>query len=72
MTTVRVGVALIIRRGPNILVQHRIGSHANGTWSVPGGHLEMWETFEQAALRELSEEAGPLLRVFAAKTVDSQ
>jgi 8-oxo-dGTP diphosphatase len=55
-----VGVALIVRKNYQILLHKRIGKHAPGTWSCPGGHLEMWEEFAEAALRELKEEAGPV------------
>jgi 8-oxo-dGTP diphosphatase len=62
-SNVAVGVALVVRREFKLLVQRRTCAHAYGTWSVPGGHLEKWETFEQAALRELQEEAGSELLV---------
>lgn len=55
-----VGIALIVRKDNKILLHKRKGKHAPGTWSCPGGHLEMWEEFAEAALRELKEEAGPV------------
>jgi 8-oxo-dGTP diphosphatase len=39
-------------------MQKRQGSHGEGTWSIPGGHLEFGESFEAAATREVSEETG--------------
>lgn len=34
------------------------GSHAAGTWCVPGGHLEFGERFETAPVRECFDETG--------------
>jgi 8-oxo-dGTP diphosphatase len=59
----KVGVALAIRRGNEILLHKRKGKHANGCWGMPGGHLEMWETFVQCAKRELREEAGSKIKI---------
>lgn len=55
---VRVGVAVIIRRGQRVLLGERIGSHGAGTWATPGGHLEFGETPEDCARREVFEETG--------------
>ncbi|MDN6109542.1 MAG: NUDIX domain-containing protein, partial [Enterobacterales bacterium] len=47
--TVKVGVGVIIANPQGqILLGKRCGSHAP-FWSIPGGHLEEGETFEQAA-----------------------
>lgn len=51
---VGVGVIVVNDKG-HILVGKREGDHAPH-YSIPGGHLELGETFEQAAIREIKEE----------------
>jgi len=51
-----VGVGVFVKRDGKVLIQKRIGSHGEGTWSLPGGHLEYGETPEQTAIRETKEE----------------
>ena len=51
--------ALIIRDG-KILLQRRAD---NGKWGLIGGLLEMNETYEEAALREIREETGLEVRL---------
>lgn len=51
-----VGVGVIVKKDDKILLQKRRGSHGEGTWSLPGGHLEYGETPEQTAAREAKEE----------------
>jgi len=52
----RVGVGVIVVNDEGkILILRRIGTHAP-YYSIPGGSLEMGETFEQGAIRELKEE----------------
>jgi 8-oxo-dGTP diphosphatase len=53
-----VGIAIVVRQDDKILLFKRQGSHAGGMWSVPGGHLEFGESFEDCARREVREEVG--------------
>jgi 8-oxo-dGTP diphosphatase len=55
---VRVGVAVLVRRGGRLLMGLRKGSHGAGTWSVPGGSLLPEESVTACAVRELREETG--------------
>ena len=48
---------LVMRRG-RVLLGRRRGSHGEGYYAAPGGHIEFGESFEQAARREVSEETG--------------
>jgi len=54
---VGIGVACVDSRG-RLLVGRRKGSHGSGTIALPGGHLELNETWEECARREVLEETG--------------
>lgn len=58
----RVGVGIFIFRNGKFLMGKRMGSHGEGTWSVPGGHLEWGESFADTAKREVLEETGLLIK----------
>lgn len=53
-----VGVGAIVRWGGHLLMVQRAGAHGAGTWSVPGGWVDMWEDPMHAAEREVWEETG--------------
>lgn len=56
---VRVGVGVLLFNDANqLLLGQRQGSHGAFTWGPPGGHLEMGESLEECASRELREETG--------------
>jgi len=54
----KVGVGVVIQNADGkILIGKRKGSHAP-FYSIPGGHLEKGESFEEAAIKEVLEETG--------------
>jgi 8-oxo-dGTP diphosphatase len=56
---VRVGCGvLIVNPDHKILLGKRMGSHGAGEWSLPGGHLEWKESFDECCRREIQEETG--------------
>ena len=53
-----VGVGVFIKRDGKYLLGKRKGAHGAGQWSLPGGHLEGGESFEDCCIREVKEETG--------------
>ena len=55
----KVGVGVMIQNEKGqVLLGLRKGSHGEGEWNFPGGHLEFGETVFETARREVKEESG--------------
>jgi len=54
----KVGVGVWIVKDGKVLLGKRKNAHGDGSWSAPGGHLEWFETPEECARRETTEETG--------------
>lgn len=54
----KVGIGVMIFRDGEILLGKRKGSHGDGEYAFPGGHLEYMESFSDCARREVREECG--------------
>jgi 8-oxo-dGTP diphosphatase len=54
----RVGVGVLLRQNGKVLLGKRRGSHGEGTWAPPGGHLEFKEELEACVRREVQVETG--------------
>ena len=46
-----VGLATIVMKlkEKEVLLGKRIGSHGEGTWAFPGGHIELFEEYVESA-----------------------
>lgn len=54
----KIGTAVWVRKDGKILLGIRNKAAGFGEWCPPGGHLEMFESLEECAIRETREEAG--------------
>jgi len=52
----RIGIGVFVCKDGKFLMGKRMGSHGEGSWSIPGGHLEFGESFAETAVREVFEE----------------
>jgi 8-oxo-dGTP diphosphatase len=60
--TPKVGVGVLIVKGDKILLGLRKGAHGAGQWSLPGGHMELGESFSDVCAREVREETGIIIQ----------
>jgi 8-oxo-dGTP diphosphatase len=62
--TPKVGVGVVFcvptedQRDHEVFLMKRRGSHGEGTWGLPGGHMEVGEDFLTCCKREVEEETG--------------
>lgn len=57
-----VGISAVVIRDGKVLLIRRGVAPGRGLWAVPGGSLELGETLQQGAEREILEETGITIR----------
>ena len=64
-----VGVGAVIFRGEEVLLVRRGQEPALGSWSLPGGVVELGESLGEAMVREVQEETGLAVEVLGITAV---
>ncbi len=62
------GVGVVVRKDDQVLLIQRGKPPRQGEWGIPGGVLELGETWRAAAVREVREECG--IEIALGKVVD--
>jgi 8-oxo-dGTP diphosphatase len=55
-------VGAIVSRSGRVLLVRRAHPPSQGLWAIPGGRIELGETLQEAAEREIKEETGLTIR----------
>lgn len=58
----RVAVGAVVFKDRQVLLVRRGQAPAQGLWAIPGGSMELGETLQEAAEREILEETGVTIR----------
>lgn len=67
-----IGVNPIVFKNGKLLLGKRKNIFGDKTWGLPGGHLEINESIEKCASRELYEETGLICNNFKINNIVSQ
>ena len=59
----KIAAVTIVSRKGKVLLIRRAGDPGYGRWSVPGGYVDRGEVVEEAAIREVQEETGLLVKI---------
>ncbi|MFC1814755.1 NUDIX hydrolase [Thermodesulfobacteriota bacterium] len=58
----QVAVGAVVFKDNNVLLVQRGKPPAEGLWAIPGGSMELGETLQEAAEREILEETGIIIQ----------
>ena len=65
----RVGMGVFVLKEGKFLLGKRKNAHGEGSWCLPGGHLEFNEKLEDCAKREVMEETGVKIKNIRFSTI---
>lgn len=62
VSTPRAAVGAVVIRDGRVLLVKRSNAPQKGKWAIPGGSVELGETLQEAAEREVKEETGVTIK----------